>query len=169
MDSAGKGLGCRRTKACLQMDCNCCTNHSGNENTQPQPLVLAVTFQCWTAGKEEVWGLWLRACFITADPGELCKAMLKSRPDVPVHSLWGSRPKAGNPHDVSVHLVVPPGCRNFGQRKAWAGHRAVKLTGQSETEGFGSGMARSQIMKKRQRNLFPLAQGTGFGHSTDPR
>lgn len=27
---------CRRTKAWLQMGCICCTNHSGNENTQPQ-------------------------------------------------------------------------------------------------------------------------------------
>lgn len=107
-------------------------------------LFLAVTLQRWAAGKEEVWGLWLRACFITTDPRELCKAMLKPRSDVPVHPLWGSRPKAGNsvktePHDASVHLVVPPGCRNFGERKAWAGHRAVELTGQSETEGFGSG------------------------------
>lgn len=111
--------------------------------THSHSALLAVAFQCWTAGKEEVWGLWLRACFITTDPRELCKAMLKSGPDVPVHPLWGSRPKAGNsgktdPHDASVHLVVAPGCRNLGQRKVWAGHRSVKLTGQSETEEFGT-------------------------------
>lgn len=127
--SAGKSLRCRRTKTWLQMGCICCTNHSGNHST-----LLAVASQCWTAGKEEIWGLWLRACFITTDPAELCKAKIKSRPDVPVHPLWGSRPKAGNsgttdPHDASIYPVVAPGCRNFGQRKAWAGHRSVKLTG----------------------------------------
>ena len=109
--------------------------------THSHSALLAVAFQCWTAGKEEVWGLWLRACFITTDPRELCEATLKSRPDVPVRPRWGS--KAGNsgktdPHDASVHLVVKPGCRNFGQRKVWAGHSSVKLIGQSETEEFCS-------------------------------
>lgn len=76
--------------------------------------VLAVAFQCWRAGKEEIWGLWLRACFITTDPKELCKAMLKIQTRCAGPSLaeeqtqswqrWSHLGKT-NPHDASVYHV----------------------------------------------------------------
>lgn len=129
--------------------------------------VLAVAFQCWTGGKEEIWGLWLRACFITNDPKELCKAMLKIQTRCAVPSLaeeqmqswqrWSHLGKA-NPHDVLGHHVGPPGCRNFGQRKAWAGRRSGQLMRQAEAEAFELRNMSSSHMKKMQEPL-PACQG----------
>lgn len=50
---------------------------------------MAVVFQCWTAGKEEIWRLWLRACFITMDPAKLCKMTLKIQTGCADPSLAG--------------------------------------------------------------------------------
>lgn len=80
-------------------------------------------------------------------PKNFVKAMLKIQTRCAVPSLAGEQMQSwqrwshlgkANPHDVLGHHVGPPGCRNFGQRKAWAGRRSGQLVRQAEAEAFGS-------------------------------